>query len=64
MLEKTTCKKIVKKDPLRVAARLARRHVARAAWADAGMRVPPPATPACGLAHTGSWRGGPCRHPR
>jgi hypothetical protein len=39
----------VKKDPLRVAARLARRHVARAAWADAGTRMPPPATPACGV---------------
>jgi hypothetical protein len=40
----------VKKDHLSVAARLARRHVARAAWADAGMGVPPQPTPACGLA--------------
>jgi hypothetical protein len=31
-------------------ARLARWHVARAAWADAGMGVPPAASPACGLA--------------
>jgi hypothetical protein len=31
MLEKTTSEKFVKKDPLRVAAHLARRHVARAA---------------------------------
>jgi hypothetical protein len=30
-------KLFVKKDPCWVAARLARRHVARAAWADAGM---------------------------
>jgi hypothetical protein len=29
-----------------MAARLARRHVARAAWADAGMGVPPQPTPA------------------
>jgi hypothetical protein len=31
----------VKIDPLRVAARLARRHVARAAWANDGKGVPP-----------------------
>jgi hypothetical protein len=46
MLEKTTCQKIYQKRPLRVAARLARRHVARAATANAGMGVPPQPTPA------------------
>jgi hypothetical protein len=37
MLEKTTCEK----DPLRVAAPLARRHMARAAWASDGRPLPP-----------------------
>jgi hypothetical protein len=41
-----------------VAARLARRHVARAAWANAGMWVPPSPSPARRLAGDG---GGACR---
>jgi hypothetical protein len=50
MSKKTTSEIFGKKDHLAVAARLARRHVARAAWADAGMGMPPQPTPACGLA--------------
>jgi hypothetical protein len=47
MLEKTTCRKICQKRPLRVVARLGRRH------ADAGRCMPPQPKPACGLAsHT------------
>jgi hypothetical protein len=40
----------VKKHHLRMAARLPRRHVARAAWANAGTTLPPLPNPACGLA--------------
>jgi hypothetical protein len=42
-------KNIVKKNHSWVAAHLARRHVARAAWAEARKRVPPLPTPACQL---------------
>jgi hypothetical protein len=37
-----SAKKIVKKDHVSVAARLARRHVSRAAWAKSGKPLPPP----------------------
>jgi hypothetical protein len=41
MLERPPANFFFKKDPLRVAAPLARRHVARAAWASAGRPLPP-----------------------
>jgi hypothetical protein len=44
-----------------VAAPLARRHVARAAWANAGTTLPPLPNPARGR---GVWPGGPCRLPQ
>jgi hypothetical protein len=50
MSKRTTYENICQKDHLSVAVCLARRHVARAAWADAGMGMPPQPTPTCGLA--------------
>jgi hypothetical protein len=44
-----------------VAARLARRHVERAAWANDGKGVPPSPKPACLLPSTAVRGGGPCR---
>jgi hypothetical protein len=49
MSKKTTYEKIVKKDHVSVAARLARRHVSRAVWAKSGKSLPPPPTPTCWL---------------
>jgi hypothetical protein len=48
--KRSSFKKIVKRDHLWVVARLARRHVARAAWANDGKGVPPTPNPACFLA--------------
>jgi hypothetical protein len=52
-----------KKDPLRVAAPLARRHVARAAWASAGRPLPPLPNPARPSPLRRRLAGGPCRLP-
>jgi hypothetical protein len=40
MLEKTTCEKFCQKRPPTSGGTLARRHVARAAWASAGRPLP------------------------
>jgi hypothetical protein len=56
--------KFVKKDHPSVAARLARRHVARAAWAKDGKDMPPQPTPARCLPWPSSpspLESGPCR---
>jgi hypothetical protein len=58
LTHKTTCANVMSKrttseifcQKRRVAAPLARRHVARAAWASAGRGVPPFSSPACCLA--------------